>query len=174
MKVFSDSADQQTQELKLVRDNGAEINLPSLNVNYKIIDHNSSDDNLKKIDNIFKNFRKDYVLIKLDVSKFKDQIKKTNQRGDEVSLNQISNMANIHQSLLESKQCEDLIYFVEDDYIHNKNSISEMIFTYERVSSQIKSELVICPTDYPYLYTKAEATQNFLGHKYHWRNIFKY
>ena len=37
--VFSDSADHQTQELKLMRDNGAEINLPSLNVNYKIIDN---------------------------------------------------------------------------------------------------------------------------------------
>ena len=29
-------------------------------------------------------------------------------------------MANIHQSLVESKKCEDLVYFVEDDYIHLK------------------------------------------------------
>ena len=157
--------------IKSLLNSSSDSQLENLKINFKIIDHNSSDDNLKKIDNIFKNFKKDYVLIKLDVSKFKDQIEKTNQRGDEVSLNQISNMANIHQSLLESKQCEDLIYFVEDDYIHNKDSIKEMIFTYERVASQIKNELIICPTDYPYLYTKAEATQNFLGHKYHWRRI---
>ena len=25
--------------------------------------------------------------------------------------------------------------------------------------------------DYPYLYTKADKTQNFLGHNYHWRKV---
>ena len=83
----------------------------------------------------------------------------------------MSNMANIHQSLIEAKKSEDLIYFVEDDYLHKKNSIKEMIFTYERISSQINREIIICPADYPYLYTKAEPTLNFLGHKCHWRKV---
>ena len=83
----------------------------------------------------------------------------------------MSNMANIHQSLLEAKKSEDLIYFVEDDYLHKRNSIKEMIFTYERISSQINSEIIICPADYPYLYAKTEATLNFLGHKSHWRKV---
>ena len=63
-----------------------------------------------------------YKLINLDVSKFlNDQIEKINEkRGEKVSLNQMSNMANIHQSLLEAKKSEDLIYFVEDDYLHKK------------------------------------------------------
>ena len=30
-------------------------------------------------------------------------------------------------------------------------------------ASQLNKEIIICPTDYPYLYTKAEITQNFLG-----------
>ena len=29
---------------------------------------------------------------------------------------------------------DDLIYFVEDDYIHENDSITEMIFTYERIA----------------------------------------
>ena len=29
----------------------------------------------------------------------------------------------------------------------------------------------MCPTDYPYLYAKADITQNFLGHNYHWRKV---
>jgi len=127
--------------------------------------------NLKEIDNIFKKFDKEYLLINLDISKFKNTINKTNQMGKEVTLNQMSNMANIRQSLLEAKKSEDLIYFVEDDYIHKKNSLSEMIFTYERIASQINNEIIICPTDYPYLYAKAEVTQNFLGDKFHWRKI---
>tara|TARA_Y100000768_G_scaffold366820_1_gene329353 strand:- start:229 stop:1254 length:1026 start_codon:yes stop_codon:yes gene_type:complete len=145
--------------------------LKGLKVCFKIIDHNSSEENLKKIDEVFKKFNEDYEIINLNVSKFKDQIEKINQRGENVTLNQISNMANIHQSLLEAKKSEDLIYFVEDDYLHKRNSIKEMIFTYERISSQINNEIIICPSDYPYLYTKTESTQNFLGHKHHWRKV---
>ena len=145
--------------------------LKKLKINFKIIDHNSTEENLKKIDDVFKKFNTDYKIINLDVSKFKDQIDKTNQRGETVTSNQMSNMANIHQSLLEAKKSEDLIYFVEDDYLHKRNSIKEMIFTYERISSQINSEIIICPADYPYLYAKTEATLNFLGHKCHWRKV---
>ena len=145
--------------------------LKKIKINFKVIDHNSSQENLEKIDIIFKNFGTNYNLINLDVSKFKNEIEKINERGQEVSSNQLSNMANINQSLIEAKKCEDLIYFVEDDYLHQRNSISEMIFTYERIASQIKNEIIICPADYPYLYTKADKTQNFLGHNYHWRKV---
>ena len=145
--------------------------LKKIKINFKVIDHNSSQENLKKIDIIFKNFGTNYNLINLDVSKFENEIEKINERGQKVSSNQISNMANINQSLIEAKKCEDLIYFVEDDYLHKRNSISEMIFTYERIASQTKSEIIICPADYPYLYTKADKTQNFLGLNYHWRKV---
>ena len=145
--------------------------LENLDINFIIIDHNSMSENLKAIENTFKKFGKKYSLINLDVSKFASNIEKLNQRGNEVTDNQKSNMSNIHQSLLEAKKCKDLIYFVEDDYIHKKESLKEMIFTYERISSQLNDEIVICPTDYPYLYAKSEITQNFLGHKYHWRKV---
>ena len=145
--------------------------LSKIKINFKIIDHKSSEENLKKIDTIFKDFNTDYNLIKLDVSKFEKNIQKINERGKEVSPNQRSNMANLNQSLIEAKNSEDLIYFVEDDYLHQKNSISEMILAYERISSQIKKEIIICPSDYPYLYAKAELTQNFLGQNCHWRKV---
>ena len=155
----------------LLNSTKANPQLKKIKINFRVIDHNSSRENLKKIDFIFKNFETNYNLINLDVHKFKDEIEKVNERGQEVSNNQISNMANINQSLIEAKSCEDLIYFVEDDYLHKRCSISEMIFTYERIASQTKSEIIICPTDYPYLYTKADKTQNFLGHNYHWRRV---
>ena len=81
-------------------------------------------------------------------------------------------MSNIHKSLQVGKnQCNDLIYFVEDDYLHERDTINEMIFTYERISSQINKELILCPTDYPYLYTKIDPTNIFLGANKHWRKI---
>ena len=147
------------------------IQLKKININFKIIDHNSKKENLSKIHNLFKNLNKKYELIHLDVSKFETNIKKKNQKNQLVTKNQMSNMANIHQSLIEAKQSEDLIYFVEDDYIHTKDSIKEMIFTYERIASQINNDLILCPADYPYLYTRGETTQIFLGNNYHWRRV---
>ena len=130
--------------------------LKGIDVNFKIIDHESDNTSLNMINNLFKKNNINYSLINLEVSKFKKNINKKNQKEEEVTENQMSNMANIHQSLIESKKSKDLIYFVEDDYIHDKNSIDEMLLTYERISSQINNELILCPTDYPYLYTKSE------------------
>ena len=84
----------------------------------------------------------------------------------------MSNMSNIHKSLLIAKnQCRDLIYFVEDDYLHQQEAIQEMILAYERISSQTNRELILCPTDYPYLYTKIDPTNIFLGSTKHWRVV---
>ena len=35
----------------------------------------------------------------------------------------------------------------------------------------IKKDFIICPTDYPYLYTEADKTRIFLGENKHWRQI---
>ncbi|MAJ86376.1 MAG: glycosyltransferase group 2 [Candidatus Pelagibacter sp.] len=143
----------------------------NLIIKFKIVDHDSPKKDLEKINNVFEQYNTKYDLINLDVSKFFEKIQKINEKGEKVSSNQISNMANIHQSLLETKNSEDLIYFVEDDYLHEKISISEMIFSYERISSQLNNELIICPSDYPYLYNNSEATRNFLGNNCHWRSV---
>ena len=63
------------------------------------------------------------------------------------------------------------MYFVEDDYIHEDDALIEMIYTYQKIASQLKDELVLCSTDYPYLYVEAENTRNFIGFKKHWRLI---
>ena len=143
--------------------------LKEININFTVIDHKSNKENLIKIDNLFRSFNKQYDLINLDVAKFEKNIKKINQKNEKVTPNQISNMANIHQSLIVAKKAEDLIYFVEDDYIHTRDSLNEMIFAYERIATQIKNDLILCPSDYPYLYSKADVTQVFLGH-----NVFRH
>jgi len=108
----------------------------------------------------------------LDLNEFINDIKKINEKNENVTENQMSNMSNIHKSLLIAKnQCKDLIYFVEDDYLHEKEAIKEMIFAYERISSQTERELILCPIDYPYLYNKINSTSIFLGSKKHWRII---
>ena len=107
----------------------------------------------------------------LDIDLYSKKIKRINQQGKKVTENQISNMSNINQSFNLGKNCNDLVYFVEDDYIHNVDAIGEMIFAYERISSQIGKELILCPTDYPYLYTRLLNSKILLGNKYHWRSV---
>jgi len=142
-----------------------------IDVKITVIDHDSSDENLKRINDLLKDSSLNFKLLNLNLSEFENKIKKTNEKNEKVTSNQISNMSNIYKSLLLSKMSNDLIYFVEDDYIHEIDSITEMLFTYERMASLTNQELIICPTDYPYLYVQAENTQVFLGEKYHWRKI---
>ena len=65
----------------------------------------------------------------------------------------------------------EYVYFVEDDYLHKRDAIAEMILSYERISSQIGKELIMCPADYPYLYNKLEDSKIILGNNCHWRSI---
>ena len=137
-----------------------------------IIDHNSTKNQIDGIRDILKKSNINFEILKLELNKFSIQIKKINEENKEVTENQKSNMSNIHQSLFLSKEkSEDLTYFVEDDYIHEKISLSEILYTYEKIASLTKQELLICPIDYPYLYTQSENTRIFLGEKRHWRQI---
>jgi len=145
---------------------------PQIEFDIVIVDYNSKKNDL---DLIKKQLNKSYFknsIIPLNLNEFKDKINKINAQNVTVSSNQISNMSNIHKSLLVAKhQCKDLVYFVEDDYLHLQEAITEMIFAYERISSQINKELILCPTDYPYLYSKIDSTNIFLGSTKHWRVV---
>ena len=143
----------------------------NVNLELIIVDHNSEKQVVDKIKSILSNQFFKSRFIPLIVDSFKKDINPINEKNEQVIFNQISNMSNIHQSLLLAKESNDLIYFVEDDYIHSIQAIKEMILTYEKLSSMLKSELILCPTDYPYLYSEIENSKIFLGNKSHWRSI---
>jgi len=152
--------------------NQAKITFPKIEFDIVVIDYNSKKEDLEQIEKQLGKSNFKNSMISLDVSEFINNIKKINAKNVNVTENQMSNMSNIHKSLLVGRnQCNDLIYFVEDDYLHQQDSISEMIFTYERISSQINQELILCPADYPFLYTKIDPTNIFLGANKHWRKI---
>ena len=156
----------------LISSKKAQFLFPKIKINIVVIDHDSSSSDRDQIKSQLNKSDINYSFIPLDVNEFINEIKKLNSKNEDVSKNQISNMCNIHKSLqVANKHCSDLIYFVEDDYIHKHTAISEMILTYERISSQINRELILCPADYPYLYTKVDNTNIFLGAENHWRRI---
>ena len=143
----------------------------NINIELIVVDHSSEKNVVERIKSLISNQFFKSRFIHLNVDDFKKSINPINQKNEKVTFNQISNKSNIHQSLLLAKECDDLIYFVEDDYIHSIDAIKEMILTYEKLSSMLKQELILCPTDYPYLYSEIENTNIFLGNKYHWRSI---
>jgi len=71
------------------------------------------------------------------------------------------------------KSGEDLIFFVEDDYLHFESMLEEVVTTYERIASQIGKDIFMCPSDYPYLYMNNEKTNVLIGNRRHWRTINK-
>ena len=152
--------------------NQAKISFPKIKFDIIVIDYNSIKEDLKQIQLQLNKSNLKNSIISLNVNDFIDNIQKINAKNEKVTENQISNMSNIHKSLLIAKEkCNDLVYFVEDDYLHQKDAIQEMISVYERLSSQIKKELILCPADYPYLYTKIDPTNIFIGGNRHWRKI---
>jgi len=152
--------------------NNAKISFPEIKFDIIVVDYNSKKNDLEQMKKQLKKSNFENTIISLNLNEFKENIKKTNEKNEQVSENQMSNMSNIHKSLLiAKKQCKDLVYFVEDDYLHKLEAIKEMIFTYERIASQINRELILCPSDYPYLYTKIDPTSIFLGSTNHWRVV---
>jgi len=152
--------------------NQAKLTFPKIEFDIVIIDYNSIKDDLEQIKRQLNKSNFKNSIISLDINEFIGNIKKVNAKNENITENQIANMSNIYKSLLIAKnQCKDLVYFVEDDYLHKDDVINEMIFTYERISSQINRELILCPADYPYLYTKIDPTNIFLGSNKHWRRV---
>ncbi len=144
----------------------------SSNISFKIyvIDNNSRIEHLKLIEDKLINSTIPHEIIKLNVSDFENEIVMINQTNQNFANNMKSTMSSIYKSfLLAKKNSTDLIYFVEDDYIHQNEAIIEMLLTYEKISSQSNRELIICPSDYPFLYNKIENTQIYIGNKRHWR-----
>jgi len=141
--------------------------LPEINIKLIILDDHSNNENLEKIKKISEH-EKSSEIISLDHDKYKSVILK--QKSAET----FSNLASLLNSFEIGKELgEDLVFFVEDDYLHFETMLEEMISSYQRISSQLDKDIFMCPSDYPYLYMGNEKTNVLIGSKRHWRTIDK-
>jgi hypothetical protein len=144
----------------------AKDNFKYIDIKITAIDVGSEEIYVEKIKNMIKNYNINFEYIKLEINELKNFV------DQNTSEDQKSMMSNVYKSLEVGKTGNyDLLYFVEDDYIHEKDCLNEMLFTYEKFASLIKDELILCPSDFPYLYNKFEPTQIILGNKRHWRVV---
>jgi len=146
--------------------NFCKIKYPNLKIKTLIIDDNSNNENLNRIKKIIE--KDDFEIISLDHKKFEAKIKKQNSKET------YSNLASLLQCFeIGKEKGDDLIFFVEDDYLHFEPMLEEMVASYERISSQIGKDIFMCPSDYPYLYMTNEKTNILIGNKRHWRTVNK-
>ncbi len=143
-----------------------------LKVKILVTDDKSSKDSLSRMNKLLESTNIETKLININENEFENEISTTDVNGKEISKNMISNMRNILKSIqIAQNDDSDLFYFLEDDYIHTINSITEMLFTYEKISSQLDKEIFLCPADYPYLYSTIDNTKLFFGNMRHWRTV---
>jgi len=138
------------------------------NIKFHLIvtDTNSTKEDIDKIQEILNKSNIENKFKSIDLDSFKNKIKSGYSKA------KFSNMANFYTSLMIAKEeSDDIFYFVEDDYLHSEDAITEMIFAYEKFNTIFSKDLVLLPSDYPYLYAKDEATKIYLGEKYHWRLV---
>ena len=138
------------------------------NIKFKtiIVDDKSKEENLNKIKKLIDGSGLDISISQLNHHKYQNIIKQ--QKNDQT----FSNLASLLQSFeIGKEQGEDLVFFVEDDYLHFEPMMEEMIASYERIASQVNKDIFMCPADYPYLYMNNEKTNILIGNRRHWRTI---
>ena len=144
----------------------AKKKLPNVKFFLKIIDDNSKLEVIKNMKKIINKNKIQYEMTNLDIEKNQSHMLfKNNKR-------MIAHNSHIRESKIYAKNSNyDLIYFVEDDYIHSHDAILEMIFSFQKFATLFKKDIIMCPSDYPYLYNKFENTNILLGYNKHWRII---
>ena len=139
---------------------------PNIKIKLIIIDDNTNEINLKKIKDLNSNANFDITIAKVNHEKYRNLIKE--QKNEQT----YSNLASLLCCYEVAKEnADDLILFVEDDYLHFEPMMEEMIASYERISSQINRDIFMCPADYPYLYMNNQKTNILIGNKRHWRTV---
>ena len=146
--------------------NFSKTKYPNIKFKTIIVDDKSKDENLNKLKKLKDGSGLDMSITPLNHDKYKGTIKQ--QKNDQT----FSNLASLLQSFeLGKEHAEDLVFFVEDDYLHFEPMMEEMIASYERIASQVNKDIFMCPADYPYLYMNNEKTNILIGNKRHWRTI---
>ena len=139
---------------------------PNIKIKTLIVDDDSDEKTLINIKKTINSSELDMEIINFDKRDYDNIINK------QKNLQTFGNLSSLlHSFELGKKMGKDLVFFLEDDYIHFEPMLEEMIASYERISSQSKKELFMCPADYPYLYMNNEKSNILIGNKRHWRTI---
>ena len=108
--------------------NFSKKNYPNIKIKLIVIDDNTNEINLKKIKDLTGNANFDITITKVNHEKYRKLIKE--QKNEQT----YSNLASLLCCYEVAKEnADDLVFFVEDDYLHFEPMMEEMIASYERI-----------------------------------------
>ena len=143
-------------------------NSNAFEINLTIVDQSNNEDMFLKFDKIFSRLDFKPTIIPFNKNEFKSEI------NVDLKKDVFGNLSSLLKCFKIAKENnDDLVFFLEDDYLHKETMIEEMILTYERISSQTKQELVLVPSDYPFLYMDERSTNILAGSHRHWQTLDK-
>lgn len=124
-----------------------------IDISFIILNDHCTEDCILKIHNIFKHSNHPYQLIDLEIPGF--------------------NYSGLKQFEYCKNSTADLVYSVEDDYLHCPEAISEMLLNYIHMKKyyRIKKEICLYPFDNPedYEYTRTIPGRLFRTPTRHWK-----
>jgi hypothetical protein len=108
------------------------------------------------------------------VDDFREILAGANCATDLISLEVTGNGASLKETFTHGRDvCKDLVYCVEDDYLHDLSSVQELIDSYGLLAATLESDVVLLPYDYPDEYRHIVPTHVFLGSDRHWRRVWR-
>jgi len=150
-------ADKKTVVLKCVSSlaNSAKL-VKTTNIKFTVLDDRSSEDTLQQLDKIIKSTGHPYQIINL--------VNDTEMRN--------YNFTALKQWEACRDSDADIVYSVEDDYLHCPTALTEMIETYKMISDQLGKDICISPLDLTNDYFEEaliEPCQIGWGSHRHWK-----
>ena len=100
----------------------------------------------------------------LEAVNFPARLKHLKERGMSNSLTETFELAR--------QDAKDVIYLLEDDYLHDPRSIYETVESYARLSACVGEDVILFPSDYPENYKHVRSSHVLLGSHRHWRRIY--
>ncbi len=127
------------------------INKTNEDITLTVIDDHSSNETLKILDKILSQCKYEFGLVHLKGT------------GNNASL------AEWYAKAKESSA--DIVYCVEDDYLHVEDAISDMIVAWKQFSKNVECDIALHPLDDPDMYRpySIKPSRVVLGVKSHWR-----
>ena len=137
-------------------------------IDLTIIDQSDNEKISLKFDEIFSKLDFKPIIIAFNKNELKSEI------SVDFDKDVFGNLSSLLKCFKIGKESDsDLIFFLEDDYLHKNTLIEEMILTYERISSQTNRDLILVPSDYPFLYMEDRSTNILAGSHRHWQTLDK-
>jgi len=122
-------------------------------IDIEIVDDSSPDAHIKKLEKVIDNYKNNNIKIKLNRFYFKNNGKSLEQ-----------------SYFIAEKTNEKIIYFCEDDYIHLKPAIKDILEVYENKPFKLQ-DFSVFPCDYPTFYENYYPSFIFVSKSRHWRSI---